>query len=507
MTRIGYSYARVSSLQQEDGPSLEDQERNNFAYAEKHQIRIIKPVREVWSRFELWDRPGITQIREDIKQGKITDLVVDVVDRLSGDLAHVAIIFEECERHGVTIHTSVEPFEYTAEGKLIFSVKAYAAELERLKMYERLVLRGKRGRLLRGQLLRAGGELYGYRKNREKGIREIFEPEANIVREIFDKSLEGWGSVAIARDLNAREIPAPSSGKRIFRDGHRGLWQKSSIAKILKEPAYCGLSYGWRWQSKKEKGKKRRVTERPREEWIELPGETTPAIVPAETWEAVQEAIAGRKHSPKVKTRHQALLRGHLFCSKCGRLRSPDFSAYGYRCTSKNAGTGFCGAPSVPLRTVERSVWGQIERALENPELIIEEIKRALANQPQDVQIEREADEARAAIQKIERQQEQLVEQLLEAEPEWKLVFEKKRKSLASQKRELETRLKSLERSMVSQVKLSTRLHELEEFCRDAAPISKDFSFEDKRKLLAALGVRIRAAGKTIESIEFSLRS
>jgi site-specific DNA recombinase len=507
MTRLGYSYARVSSLQQEDGPSLEDQERNNLTYAEKNGIKIIKPVREVWSRFELWDRPGITQIREDIKQGKITDLVVDVVDRLSGDLAHVAIIFEECERHGVTIHTSVEPFEYTAEGKLIFSVKAYAAELERLKMYERLVLRGKRGRLLRGQLLCAGGELYGYRKNREKGIREIFELEANIVREIFERSLEGWGSVAIARDLNARDVPAPSSGKRIFRDGHKAIWQKSTIARLLKEPAYCGQSTGWRWQSKKEKGKKRRVTERPREEWIDLPGETTPAIVPAETWEAVQEAIAGRKHAPKVKTRHQALLRGHLFCSKCGRLRSPDRSSYGYRCTSKSSGTGFCGAPSVPLKSVERSVWAQIEKALQNPEMIIEEIKRALANQPQDLEVEREADEARAAISKLERQQEQLVEQLLEAEAEWKTIFEKKRKQLSSQKRELETRLKALERSLLSQVKLATRLHELEEFCRDAALISKDFSLEDRRKLLAALGVRVRAAGKTIESIEFSLRT
>ena len=58
--------------------------------------------------------------------------------------------------------------------------------------------------------------LYGYKKDpNQKGHLIINEEAATIVREIFTLFAQGYGKTAIARMLNARDIPNPTEYKRL----------------------------------------------------------------------------------------------------------------------------------------------------------------------------------------------------------------------------------------------------------------------------------------------------
>ena len=87
------------------------------------------------------------------------------------------------------------------------------------------VRRGLEGLIRRG--LHTGGRCYGYRSRRDQdGVRlEIFEPEAAIVRRIFQLYADGHSLKTIPKKLNAERVmsPRPQQG-RISRS-----WCPSSI--------------------------------------------------------------------------------------------------------------------------------------------------------------------------------------------------------------------------------------------------------------------------------------
>ena len=54
---------------------------------------------------------------------------------------------------------------------------------------------------------------------------QIFEPEAEVVRWIFQAYLAGWSTAEISRDLNLREVPS--------KYGNKGTWAPTKITYIL----------------------------------------------------------------------------------------------------------------------------------------------------------------------------------------------------------------------------------------------------------------------------------
>ena len=109
------------------------------------------------------------------------------------------------------------------------------AEYERAKSAERY----RRGKLFRS---RAGEVLawrtpYGYRRQPRDAHGparlEVFEPEAAIVRRIFDDYVHGGHSLRqIIRRLAADQIPPPTS--------HDRLWRPSTLSNLLRNEAYIG---------------------------------------------------------------------------------------------------------------------------------------------------------------------------------------------------------------------------------------------------------------------------
>jgi hypothetical protein len=98
-----------------------------------------------------------------------------------------------------------------------------------------------RSKAVRGHV--AGGKVYGYRNVRlaDHVMREILEPEAEVIRRIFREIADGRGYARIADGLNADKIPSPRRG-----------WSMTGVREMVYRDLYRGrVVYGkTRWQDR-----------------------------------------------------------------------------------------------------------------------------------------------------------------------------------------------------------------------------------------------------------------
>lgn len=82
----------------------------------------------------------------------------------------------------------------------------------------------------RGELIGFGGCL-GYTYNPEDNTLTINEQEAEIVKLIYSKYLEGFGAESISRQLTKMGIKTPKG---------KDVWCETTVRKILKNEKYKG---------------------------------------------------------------------------------------------------------------------------------------------------------------------------------------------------------------------------------------------------------------------------
>lgn len=171
--------------------------------------------------------------------------------------------------------------------------------------------------------------LYGYKKaDGEKHRIVRSEPEASIVREIYDMKLGGMKMADIARNLNDRQIPCPIeqqmkdynvSGVFGFENGY--VWTESSIFHILTNEQYTGTLVALKSGSISPGGK--RVVH-PKNEWFRKEG-THVAIVSREEFQTVQGMISSRGYKRTGK-------RNVFQCGCCGRMLTDQKKKGSMRC-------------------------------------------------------------------------------------------------------------------------------------------------------------------------------
>jgi site-specific DNA recombinase len=302
-------------------------------------------------------------------------------------------LVEEFARNGVETIFIKAPKSDSPEDQLLLQFQGMIAEYERAQILERS-RRGKRYRARQGQVSVLSGAPYGYcyiRKTDDAAAYyQVVEEEAEVVRLVYHQyTVEHLSIGAITRLLNKQGVP---TRKRISR------WERSTVWAMLRNPAYKGTAcFG-----KTEIKPRQRVTrplrmrggvvsrnsahhERPRDEWIEVP---VPAIVTEETFALAAELLTSNKvHAPR-RTIEPSISQGMVSCSKCGyglyrtSTRSSAQNIHYYRCLGSDAWRYLNGAVcnNRPVRQdlLDKIVWDEIVRLLEDPRLIDEELKRRL---------------------------------------------------------------------------------------------------------------------------------
>ena len=299
-----------------------------------------------------------------VRTEAIDVVVVHSLDRFTRDPGHGVIITQELEKHGIKLEAVTEDIDDTELGKLISYIRGFASKVEAKRIKER-TMRGKKASAMAGKIPHGGfARLYGYDYDKATSKRVINKTEEYWVRRIYEW-LVNEGLTANTITFRLRESKAPTKFSR--------YWNRSTVLGILKNVAYTGKTYAFTVQQ----GTKRL---KPKNEWAEVPN-ATPAIILEELFEAAQMQLKLNCDKAKRNTRFQYLLRSHLYCRHCGRSYCGhlDRTIGYYRCPGRLrifAPIDRCPNKTWRADKLEALIWGKILAVLDNPDLMVSEIKK-----------------------------------------------------------------------------------------------------------------------------------
>lgn len=475
-------YSRVSTkAQAEDGTSLASQEASCRKLAKQRGFVVTDVFREDWPGDSL-DRPQLREVRAAVAGRRYDALICHATDRLARNPIHIAIIAEECDKAGVALLFVTEPLDNSAEGQLIRYVRGFAAQVEREKIRERTV-RGKQARAASGRLPQGTGRgAYGYRYDPVRGVREVHDEEAAVVRRIFRCIADGATCHAVAVQLNRDEIPAQSGG----------VWYPLTIRRLVENTIYKGETTYGKTKRISLGGRRRRLEQRDPSEWITIPG-ASPAIVTLEEFDAAQRARESGGHTRRPSS-STYFLTGHVYCGYCGgRLHGATMSGryryYACRMTSPQyRPNAKCPAKYVRADELEAKVWEYLSSVVSRPEVVLAELRRRREADtgPLDAELVRVEKE----LKSLRDQHHRLIRlyQYAEIDDEYMARQLKSLKTRETVAEAEQARLQELQRSL-------TDLDELEVHVGDwATRVSANLAgmdLEDRQLLLRALEVRV----------------
>ena len=311
--KTAYVYLRKSRMEEglETAEVLSKHHQALDECAQRHGLVILDYFSEVISGESLYARPEMLRLLEAVEAGSCDAVLCMDLDRLSrGRMKDQGIILDAFRDSGTLIVTpdkvynlSDEIDDELAEFKTFMSRREYKIINKRLR-------RGLQRSIREGCYV--ANAPYGYRRvyiDRRPTL-EIFEPEAKLVRVMFQLYAGGWGCTSLAYQINAM-------GGRPHRSSS---FSRNSIAKILTNPTYIGKIV-WDQKShikKNAKGNpKNIVIYNPKEKWTITDG-LHPAIIEKELFDKVQEIMAGRYRPAYHDGTIKSPLAGLVKCVKCG---------------------------------------------------------------------------------------------------------------------------------------------------------------------------------------------
>lgn len=188
-------------------------------------------------------RTGFRKLLEDWDRQVFDVLLVDEFSRLSRDALTQAQIMRRLETSARVRMVTANGVDTTRPNwQLLLGVEGIVSQQSGRDTKHRVV-RGMFGQLERGYMIATPA--YGYTLKREMdgaGNRIgshwlINEPQAEIVRDVFERRARGESMHQIARSLNERGIPT----RRSAREANGGYWRPSSIRNLLENTIYKGV--------------------------------------------------------------------------------------------------------------------------------------------------------------------------------------------------------------------------------------------------------------------------
>ncbi len=319
------------------------------------------------------DRPGLMQLLSAVSAGQIDLIVCEGLDRIARDGEDISWIGKKLRFDRVRLMTCHEG--EIDEVKLAVAGLLGSMFLTKL---QRQTFRGMKAAVLAGRL--AGGKAYGYQRVDRigadglavKGVFEVVERQAEVVRRIMRDFAAGRSAIQIATSLNEDGIPSPRGGE----------WNASTIrgdpkkfVGILHNPLYRGTIIWGRREWRRDPDcdrRERRYRLRDKEDWVTVKVPDM-RIVDDELCAAVDAEVA-RRASPGIgaalasTNRKRHLLSGLIKCGCCGANYTIVGSDY-YRC-ARNRERGTCeNSRSVRVAAVEDAALNALQSRLLTPEL------------------------------------------------------------------------------------------------------------------------------------------
>ncbi|WP_232337562.1 recombinase family protein [Thermoactinomyces sp. CICC 23799] len=378
-------YARVSSEDQQERGTIENQLEFARKYCDLHQLQVVEWYKDdgVSGTLPLENRNVGLRLLNDAMANKFELVLIYKLDRLGRSARVILNSVHELEQSNVKVRSMTEPFDTSdPSGRFLLTMLAGVADLERETIIERM-WHGANRAAGRGKWV-GGITPYGYKVN-EEGYLEVNEDplvgdlsEAEVIRLIYKKvAEEKWTTIKVADYLNSLGVPPAykRDNRKVLRGKRKvntaGVWHPTRIRNIIINTTYKGLHrYG------KRATRQREIIER-----------EVPAIVSEEIWDKAQQVLKSNQIVAMRNTKRQYLLRSLIKCGICDRTyygtvhpgSNREYKGY-YVCSGKNKHYDKkCSlAKNIPMDEIDDFVWKQCVEFIENPGKAIEELSKSL---------------------------------------------------------------------------------------------------------------------------------
>lgn len=268
-------YIRVSTdAQFEEGYSVDAQKEMLAAYCKTKQISSYQFYIDGGFTGSNIERPEMQRLMNDVRDGRISHVIVYKLDRLSRSQKDTLYLIEDVFNPNQVDFVSLNENMDTSTpiGRAMLGIMSAFAQLERETIRERTRM-GMKERVKNGYWMGGGRIPFGYDYDREQGIL-IPNEDAKTVKKIYDLYLQGYSPERIAH----------LAGLKYERLAIQILTRKTNAGFIC----YNGEEY---------------------------PGRHEP-IISLETYEKAMALM--KERSVKRFTDSHYLLSGLVYCGKCG---------------------------------------------------------------------------------------------------------------------------------------------------------------------------------------------
>lgn len=322
-----------------------------------------------------FDRPGVRQLLDDAKSGKINLILCKDLSRFGRNYIEVGqyidYIFPSFNIRFIALSDNVDTLDRNSTAMDLMPImnlfnEWHAANTSK-KVRSVLAQNAKEGKYI------ASFAAYGYLKgDDEKHTPVIDEPAAKVVRRIFELRATGITPTQIAKILNADGVPIPSDyraqrlGKPNPYKNTFHYWSHVAVRNILGNPIYIGHLAQQKFTTVSFKNHK--SVRRGKDEWV-IAENTHEPIISQELWDKCQEVDRCASHGKIMKKGIVLPLNSMMFCPDCGakmklngHAKKKDGSVnYFYACgTYSRCGASTCTTHYISRKQIEKIVLADI---------------------------------------------------------------------------------------------------------------------------------------------------
>lgn len=389
------AYARVSTNSEEQLTSYEAQVKHYSEYIKSRENTDHWQFVDVYTDRGITGtstakREGFNRMMQDALAGKIDLIITKSVSRFARNTVDTLTAIRRLKEHGVEGYFEEQNI-YTLDGKgeLLLTIMSSIAQEESRNISENVTW-GIRKRFADGKVFMPYKRFMGYRRGKD-GTPEVVEAEADVVRTIFRRFLEGATPAMISRELNLSGIPCPSR-KSLLSENEAEIakarkktsrWGTSTVENILANEKYKGDAIL----------QKTYCTDYLLKTFVANDGSeipkyyaqnSHPAIVSPEVFDLAQQELAWRR-SLNGRYSGRSCFASRVVCGDCGAFygskvwhSTDEYRRTIWRCNNKYAGETKCATPHVTQEALEKAFVQVIQQMLSQKDRILTACREAL---------------------------------------------------------------------------------------------------------------------------------
>ena len=389
------AYARVSTSSEEQLTSYEAQVKHYTEYIKS------KETSDNWQFVDVYTDKGITGVStkkregfnrmiQDALAGRIDLIITKSVSRFARNTVDTLTAIRKLKEYGVEVYFEEQNI-YTLDGKgeVLLTIMSSIAQEESRNISENVTW-GMRKRFADGKVSMPYKQFMGYQRGKN-GTPEVVEAEAQIIRTIFRRFLEGATPAIIARELNAADIPCPSRKSLLGENENEAekarkktaRWSPSTIESILTNEKYKGDAIL----------QKTYCTDYIRKTFVvndgsEIPKyyaqNSHPAIVSAEVFDLTQMELEWRR-SLKGSYSGKRCFASRIVCGDCGAFygskvwhSTDEYRRTIWRCNNKYEGDKKCSTPHVTQDELKKAFVSVMQKIIAEKDAIFAACREVL---------------------------------------------------------------------------------------------------------------------------------